>query len=426
MATDTRELREKRHKLILDARAILDKADKEEERRSLTAEERTEYDRIVVDADAAKSEIEDLERRNDLERQEAADALSQEEEKRRKDAENNEEGAKLPLTAEEQRWAFLGEEEYRSAFNGYLTRGITAMADDERRALSAGTGTEGGYLYASEQFSEELIQNVVDATIVRQFARGFTLSTADSMGNPTLTNRMSDAEWTSELGVPSRDTTLKFGKRALTPHPLAKEAVVSQVLLRKVPNSQTIVRDELGRVVAEANENAFMLGDGVQKPLGMFVASDDGISTGRDVSSGNTAATPKFDGLKGAKYSIKQNYWGKLRWIFHRNIMELIAKLKDGNGRYLLQDSVVQGEPDRMLGFPVSMSEFAPSTVAASAYVGILGDFSNYWIVDALNMQITRADELLVRSNQSLFIIRMETDGAPIREEAFARVKLGT
>lgn len=425
MAIDTREVREKRHKLILDARAILDKADKEE-RRSLTAEERTEYDRIMVDADAAKTEIDDAERRNDLERQEAVDHLSQEEESRRRDAEGDEEGAKLPLTAEESRWAFRGEEEYRSAFATYLTRGPAAMNDDERRALSAGTGTEGGYLYASEQFSEELIQNVVDATIVRKFAKHFTLLTADSLGNPTLTNRMSDAEWTSEIGVPSRDSTLKFGKRALTPHPLAKEAIISQVLLRKVPKSETIVRDELGRVVGEANENAFMTGDGVQKPLGMFTVSDDGITTGRDVSSGNTATSPKFDGLKKAKYSIKQNYWNALRWIFHRTIMELIAKLKDGEGRYLLQDSVVQGEPDRMLGFPVSMSEFSPNTIGASLYVGILGDYSNYWIVDALNMQIIRADELYVRTNQSLFIVRMETDAAPIREEAFARVKLGT
>jgi HK97 family phage major capsid protein len=178
-------------------------------------------------------------------------------------------------------------------------------------------------------------------------------------------------------------------------------------------------------VVSEANENGFMTGNGTQQPLGIFTASANGISTDRDVSTGNTAATPTFDGLKAAKYSIKQVYWGAASWIFHRNIMELIAKLKDGNGRYLLQDSVVEGEPDRMLGFPVNLSEFAPNTVATTNYVGILGDHSNYWIVDALDMEIARADELYIRSNQTLFIIRMETDGAPVREEAFARVQLG-
>jgi HK97 family phage major capsid protein len=423
MAIDTRELRENRHKLIVDARAILDKADKEEERRSLTAEERTEHDRIMGEANGLKSEIEDAERRNNLEREEAAEEMRQEEEGRRKAS--DEEKPKRPLTAEEQRWAFREDEEYRDAFARYLAVGNKGLNEEEQRALSAGTGTEGGYLYASEQFSTELIANVTDATIFRQLARGFTLPTADSLGNPTLTDRMSDAEWTSELGVPSTDTTLAFGKRAMTPHPLAKEIVVSKTLLRKVPNAQTIVRDELGRVVGEANENAFMTGTGDQRPLGIYTASADGISTARDVSSGNTATLIKFDGLKAAKYSIKQVYWGGLSWIFHRNVMEQIAKLKDGNGRYLLQDSVVQGEPDRILGFPVNMSEFSPSTMTANLYVGMLGDYSNYWIVDAMNMEITRAEELYVRTNQDLFIIRMSTDGAPVREEAFARVKLG-
>jgi HK97 family phage major capsid protein len=420
MAIDTRELREQRHKLIVDARTILDKAD-EEERRALTTEERTEHDRIMGEADKLKVEIEDAERRNNIEREEAAEQMRQEEESRR---DEQGEETKRPVTVEEQRWAFREDEEYRNAFARYLAVGDKGLSEEEKRALSAGTGTEGGYLYASEQFSNELIANVTDATIYRQLARGFNVPTADSLGVPSLTNRMAASEWTSELGAPSTDQTLAFGKRALTPHPLAKEIVVSKLLLRKVPSAQSIVRSELTRVVGEANENAFMTGNGAQQPLGIFTASADGISTGRDVSSGNTATTIKFDGLKAAKYSIKQVYWNGLSWIFHRNVMEQIAKLKDGNGRYLLQDSVVQGEPDRLLGFPVRMSEFAPSTMTTGLYVGIIGDHSNYWIVDAMNMEITRAEELYVRSNQDLFIIRMSTDGAPMREEAFARVKL--
>jgi len=421
MAIDTRELRENRHKLIEDARAILNKGD--EEKRSLTSEERTEFDRMMADADGFKVQIDDAERRNNVEREEASQQMQQEEEDR-KNAADDDEPRRDPMTAEEKRWAFRGDKEYARVFDRWVGKGQKSLLDEESRALSAGTGTEGGYLYASEEFSNELIANVTDATIYRQLARGFQLATADSIGNPTLTNRMADAVWTSELGIPSTDSTLAFGKRAMTPHPLAKEIRVSNVLLRKVPDSENIVRSELARVVAEVNEAAFMTGTGDQQPLGVFTASADGISTGRDVSSGNTATQIKFDGLKAAKYSVKQVYWSGLSWLFHRNVMEQIAKLKDGNGRYLLQDSVVQGEPDRMLGFPVNMSEFAPSTMTTGLYVGLLGDHSNYWIVDAMNMEIIRADELFVRNNQVLFIIRMSTDGAPVREEAFARVKL--
>ena len=420
MPIDTTPLREDRHKFVVDGRAILDKA--EDEKRTMTAEERGEYDKLFKAAESKRAEIEDGERRNDQERVEAEEELRQKDEEAKRNKDSEEEKTTLLAPAND-RMAFSREKVYERAFAKAICG--RSMDDEEIRALTAGTGTEGGYLYASQVFSEQIIANVTDATIFRQMGvTTFSLPTADSMGNPTLTNRMSDAAWTSELGIPSRDTSLKFGKRALTPHPLAKEIPVSKVLIRKSPQALEIVRSELARVVAEAQENAFMTGDGSQKPLGIFTASADGISTGRDVSSGNTATQIKFDGLKAAKYSIKQVYWGALQWMFHRNGMERIAKLKDGEGRYLLQDSVVLGEPDRILGFPVRLSEFVPSTFTASQYVGIIGDFSNYWIVDSLAMEIARLEELLARQNQDLFIIRSETDGAPVREEAFARVKL--
>lgn len=422
MPIDTRDNREKRRKLILSARALFDKAD--EEKRTLTGEERGQHDKVWGEAETLRNRIEDDEKRNNLEREEEAGRLRQKEEDSRKKAGEKEETTREFTSPRDT-------DEYLSAYGKFLTAHNGSYLDsrnfsaEEQRALSAGTATEGGFLYAPEQFAEGLIADVTDATIFRQLARGIQIGSADSLGVPTLTDRMAAAVWTSELGVPSTDSTLAVGKRAMTPHPLAKEIRVSKTLLRKVPNAQALVRSELARVVSEANENAFMTGTGAQQPLGIFVASDDGIPTSRDVATSNTAATPTFDGLKSAQYELKQVYWAAAQWIFHRDIMELIAKLKDGNGRYLLQDSVVQSEPDRMLGFPIRLSEFCPNTVSANLYVGMLGDYDNYWIVDALDMQISRAEELYIRQNQDLFIIRMETDGAPVRSEAFVRVKLG-
>jgi hypothetical protein len=45
-------------------------------------------------------------------------------------------------------------------------------------------------------------------------------------------------------------------------------------------------------------------------------------------------------------------------------------------------------------------------------------------IADALSMQIQRLNELYAETNQVGFIGRWETDGAPVLEEAFVRVKL--
>lgn len=410
MAQSTVENRQKRHKLLEDARGLLDKA--EEEKRELSAEEDGQYQLMRTDAASLLVDIEKQEERNRLEAEikENERSLSETTEgKEGRKGKPNEDGEKTAL---------------KLAFQNYLRSGHKGMDPQEYRDLSAGTATEGGYLYPGEQFVDELIQAVTDVTITRQIARGFAIPGKDSLGAPTLDTRMGAAVWGSELGIPSRDADLAFGKRELTPHPMAREIPVSQTLLRNAPNVESLVISELARVGAELEENAFMTGDGAQKPLGMFTASSDGIPTSRDVSTGNTTTSPTFDGLKSAKYEMKQIYWPNLKWLFHRDTMELIAKLKDGEGRYLLQDSVTEGEPDRLIGFPIMLNEFVPSTATTGLYVGMLADFNHYWIVDSIDIDINRLDELLARSNKALFIMRGGVDGAPVLSEAFVRVKL--
>jgi HK97 family phage major capsid protein len=82
------------------------------------------------------------------------------------------------------------------------------------------------------------------------------------------------------------------------------------------------------------------------------------------------------------------------------------------------------GEPPILLGLPFFMSEYAPNTFTTGLYVGILGDFSNFWIVDALTMIFQRLVELFAATNQVGFIGRRELDGMPVLSEAFVRVTL--
>jgi HK97 family phage major capsid protein len=102
----------------------------------------------------------------------------------------------------------------------------------------------------------------------------------------------------------------------------------------------------------------------------------------------------------------------------------MIRKLKDGEGQYIWKAGISNDRGDTILDLPVHMSEYAPNTFTTGEYVGILGDFSYYWIADALNMNIQRLDELYAENNQVGFIGRLETDGMPVLENAFARVTL--
>jgi HK97 family phage major capsid protein len=242
---------------------------------------------------------------------------------------------------------------------------------------------------------------------------------------PYLAADPDDADWTSELGTGNEDGAMSFGKRELTPKPLAKRIKVSNKLLRLNPDVEQLVIDRLAYKFAVSYEKAGMTGSGANQPLGVFTASANGISTGRDVSTDNAQTAFTADGLKNAKYTLKAGYWARAKWVFHRDGVKMLAKLKDGEGRYLWQNSVQLGQPDMYDGVPVFTSEYAPNTFTSGLYVGIIGDFSYYHTADALDFSIQRLNELYAATNQTGFIGRLESDGMPVLEEAFVRVKLG-
>ena len=81
------------------------------------------------------------------------------------------------------------------------------------------------------------------------------------------------------------------------------------------------------------------------------------------------------------------------------------------------------GQPQMLLGQPIIMSEYAPSSITTDAYALALGDFSWYWTADSLMMTTQRLVEVYARQNQIGYIIRVESDGMPVLAEAFARMK---
>lgn len=423
-----RELLDKRAGLLSQARALVDAA--EAAKRGLSAEETTQYEALMTDVTRMTGEIQREEALiaeeqrfagGDVHRpdpQGETGALPQFKSRGLRDgAELRDNPAWQPLL---QRSTPAAERRFRS----WLRGGQVSLRQEEARALQADLDASGGYLVLPMQFADRLIQAVDDAVFIRQWATVYSVPNAESLGAPSLDTDPADPTWVSELSIGSEDSSMAFGRRELKPHPLAQFIKVSRKLLRQAPDVEALVLRRLAYKLSVVMENAFLNGTGVNQPLGVFTASAQGISTGRDVSTGNTATEMRFDGLIEAKYTLKAQYWPMARWIFHRSGIKQIAKLKDGEGQYLWQPTTQQGQPDRILGLPVWASEYAPSTFTASQYVGILGDFSNYWIADALNMDMQRLDELYAATGQVGFISRVEADGMPVLEEAFVRVKL--
>ncbi len=320
-----------------------------------------------------------------------------------------------------------GENDYRAAFAKYLKEGARGLTPEQHAALRSDDADQAGYLVASEQFATELLKDVDDLLFVRRYARIIPVREADSLGIRKRSAKMNTFAWSSELAVSTEDSTLAFGKKVLTPHPATGLIKVSRDLLRRaVMPADQIVREEMAIDGAELLEDGYLTGSGAQQPLGVFTASADGISTARDVSTGNTATEIRADGLINCKYSLKAQYRQQTpRWLFHRDAVKQISKLKDGEGRYLWLPGLREGEPDMLLGLPIDESERAPNTFTTGLYVGLLACWPYYYIADALDLEIQVLIELYAATNQVGYIGRLKTDGMPVVEEAFARVKLG-
>ncbi len=409
MSDKLKALRERRGKFVTDMRALTELADRE--KRDLTGEEAAKHDELFGESEKVRKLILAEERSVELSREEAERTEAEERSRQGKDKDKPENPAdKVAMVA----------------FRRYLAgRSIEGEGAAELRTLQAGSDVEGGYLVAPQEFSTSLIKNVDDMVFVRDAATKFTVTKAESLGAPTLDSDVNDADWTTELQTGAEDNAMRFGKRELRPHPVAKRIKVSKKLLRiSALPIESIIMQRLGYKFGITQEKAFLTGDGNQKPLGLFTASNDGIPTSRDISTGNTATAITFDGLIEAKYSVKGQYWPKADWVFHRDAVKQIVKIKDNDGQYIWRMSVRDGEPDVLLGRPMNVSEYAPNTFTTGLYVGLFGDLSFYWIVDALDMQVQRLVELYAETNQDGFIGRLETDGAPVLAEAFSRVKL--
>jgi len=398
MMAEVKELLERRANIWEKAKELIDRV--EAEGRDFNTEEQSQYDKMMDEMDELAKRAKRLEEKQRFEAQMSMPI--------------NEPVRAIPTDQKEDRGKDLMPE-----FRAFIKTGVISP---ELRALQVDPATQGGNLLPPQQFVAELIKEIDDAVFIRRLATVIPVNTSDSLGASTLDRDLDDADWTTEVQSIT-EGTMTFGKRELKPNQLSKLVKVSMKLLRTsaIP-VESLVSQRLAYKFAITEEKAFLLGSGTGEPLGLFTVSTDGISAARDVPS--TGGKITADSLIDAKYALKAQYRNGAQWIFHRDVIKLIAKLKDNDDQYLWRPGISLGQPDTLLNLPVNESEYAPNTVTVDNYVGIIGNFRYYWIAELMGMELQRLNELFAQTSQVGFIGRMWVDGAPVLESAFARIKI--
>ena len=297
-------------------------------------------------------------------------------------------------------------DEYKRAFwNGMRNK----LSYDVQNALSIGTDSEGGYLVPDE-YERKLVEALQDEVFFRSLATVIRTSSGDRK-IPIVTSR-GEAAWIDEGGqFPESDDS--FGQTSIGAYKLATMIKVSDELLNdSVFNIEAYISKEFGRRIGAKEEEAFFIGDGKGKPTGLFNATG-GADMG--ITAASTSIT--FDDVMDLYYSLRAPYRNKAIWLLNDSTVKAIRKLKDGNGNYIWQPSVKEGEPDRILNRPYRTSIYVPE-LAAGNRVMAFGDYSYYWIADRQGRSFKRLNELYATTGQVGFLASERVDGKLILSEA--------
>ena len=390
------ELREKRAKAWEAAKAFLDSHRKENG--VLSAEDDAAYTKMEQEITDLGKEIARLERQEAL------------------DAELNRPVNK-PLTGKPGGRADAdgGEDKTGRASDDYRKNFWNAMRSKVpmpavTNALQIGTDSEGGYLVPDE-YERTLVEALEEENIFRQMAKVIKTSSGDRK-IPVVASK-GTASWIDEEGAyPESDDS--FGQVSIGEYKLGTMIKVSEELLNdSVFDLQSYISREFARRIGAKEEEAFFMGDGKGKPLGVLAATG-GAETGVTAASA-TAVTA--DELMDLYYSLKSPYRKKSVWVLNDSTIKAIRKLKDNNGQYLWQPSLTAGAPDMILGRPIKTSAYMPA-IAAGAKTIAFGDFSYYWIADRQGRSFKRLNELFAATGQVGFLASQRVDGKMILAEA--------
>lgn len=297
------------------------------------------------------------------------------------------------------------------ASDAYKDAMLSAMRSNFRNVsnvLQEGVDADGGYL-VPEEYDRRLIDVLDGENIMRSLATKITTAGQHKIN---IAATKPAAAWIEEGGALSfGDAT--FDQIYLDAYKLHVAIKVTEELLYdNAFGLENYIITQFGKALANAEEDAFLNGDGKGKPTGIFA------KTGGGQVAGTLTAAIKSDDLIDLVYGLKRPYRKSASFIMNDATLASLRKLKDNNGAYIWQPSYKEGEPDRVLGYAVHTSAFAPTNAIA------FGDYSYYNIGDRGSRSFAELRELFAGNGMVGYVAKERVDGKLILSEAIKILKL--
>lgn len=159
------------------------------------------------------------------------------------------------------------------------------------------------------------------------------------------------------------------------------------------------------RRIGRNEEDAFVNGDGIDKPTGILNTAEVGVE-----ASGIT-----YKDVVKLFFSVDKQYRKNAVWMINDETAQTLRSLTDEGGHYIWNHT-----NDTIMGKRVVISNAMPTTDKPIAF----GDFSYYWIVQRLPLTVRPLAEKYALRQQIGYLGYEHLDGKLIRSDAIKVLQL--
>jgi HK97 family phage major capsid protein len=283
--------------------------------------------------------------------------------------------------------------EVKGFVDGYLRQG----RESEVKSLSGVVAADGGYAVPRE-IDALIAARLKDVSPIRSIAQVVQTGTAGY--RKLITTGGTASGWVSETAARPETATPSFAEIAPPSGELYANPAASQAMLDDAAfDLESWLADEIAMEFARAEGAAFVSGNGTNRPRGFLAgtpsAAEDAaraFGTLQFLGSGNATglgAQPE-EKLIDLVHALKAGHRQGASWVMNATTLAQVRKLKTADGAFVWQPGLVEGQPDRLLGYPVVEAEDMPD-IAANAFPIAFGNFrAGYLIAERSATSILR------------------------------------
>lgn len=313
------------------------------------------------------------------------------------------------------------EKSREEALKKYLKKGSTALDAAEVKLMTSNDDSTGGYL-TGKRIDKQIIKDLREINSMMAVAN--VITTQSKVYSFVKVLNLSKSGFVAE-GSKGVNKDVNFEVIDISTYPCKHSVYITQEDLEDAEiDPVAIVTEQLGEGLAEAAEDAFVIGDGINKPEGFL---KDATVLANAVVSSTVGALVDVD-LISLTGKIKTKYKKNAVFMANRDMLTEIAKMKDGTGKFIFSTDPLERYPDSygtLMNKPVYEAPSMANTVATGAIVLAYGDFKKgYAIVERAGTQILRDDLTEAEAGVVKFMGRKRLGGKTVQPEAIAVLKI--